>query len=78
MPKYRILAEHSVTEAWTYIVEADDADQAIEMVQDCPEGECDGIERLQDNNVYDNDIYYEVMEEIKEPKPKKKKATIKK
>lgn len=70
MPKYRILAERSVTEAWTYIVEADDADQALEMVKDCPDGQCEGITRLQDDNVYDNDTYFEVMEEIKQLKKK--------
>jgi len=70
MPKYRILAERSVTEAWSYIVEAEDADQALEMVYDCPDGECDGITRLQDDNVYSDDIEFEVMEEIVEKKKK--------
>lgn len=72
MPKYRILGERSVTEAWTYIVEAEDADQALEMVWDCPDGGCNGIERLQDDNVYSNDIEFEVLEEIVEKKPNKK------
>ena len=71
MPKYRILAERSVTEAWSYVVEAEDADQALEMVWDCPDGECDGITRMQDDNVYSNDIEFEVMGEIIEKKPKK-------
>ena len=40
------------------------------MIYDCPDGECDGITRLQDDNVYSDDVEYEVMEEIKEPKKK--------
>ena len=72
MPKYRILAERSLVEAWSYIVEAEDEDQALEMVEECPDGECEGITRLQDDNVYADDTNFEVMEEIKEPKPKKK------
>ena len=48
MPKYKIMGERTLVEAWTYIVEAEDEDQAIEMVEECPDGECDGIIRLQD------------------------------
>ena len=40
------------------------------MVKDCPDGQCIGITRLQDDNVYDNDTYFEVMEEIKQLKKK--------
>jgi hypothetical protein len=74
MPKYRVIAERSVTEAWTYIVTADDEEQALEMVQDCPDGECEGIQRLQDDNVYSDDTEFEILEEIFEKKPKVKKA----
>jgi hypothetical protein len=72
MPKYKIMGERTLVEAWTYIVTAEDEDQAIEMVEDCPDGECDGIERLQDDNVYSDDTEFSFLEEIKEPKPKKK------
>ncbi len=34
MPKYKIMGERTLVEAWTYIVEAEDEDQAIEMVED--------------------------------------------
>ena len=72
MPKYKIMGERTLVEAWTYIVTAEDEYQAIEMVEDCPDGECDGIERLQDDNVYSDDTEFSFLEEIKEPKPKKK------
>lgn len=74
MPKYRIKGERTLVEAWTYIVEAEDEDQAIEMVEDCPDGYCDGITRLDDDQCYQDDTEFEVMEEIIEPKPKKKTA----
>ena len=72
MPKYRIKGERTLVEAWTYIVEADDEEQAIEMVEDCPDGYCDGIERLDDDQCYEDNTEFEVLEEIEEPKPKKK------
>ena len=78
MPKFRIKGERTLVEAWTYIVTADDEEQAIEMVEECPDGECDGIERLDDDQCYQDDTEFEVLEEIKEPKPKKKKAATKK
>ena len=71
MPKYRILAERTVVEAWSYIVEAEDESQAIEMVEECPDGECESITRLQDDNCYADDTTFEVIEEIKEPKKKR-------
>lgn len=74
MPKYKIKGERTLVEAWTYIVTADDEEQAIEMVEECPDGECDGIERLDDDQCYQDDTEFEVLEEIKEPKPKKKAA----
>lgn len=78
MPKYRILGERTLVEAWTYIVEAEDEYQAIEMVEECPDGECDGIERLQDDRCYEDNTEFEILEEIKEKKPKAKKAASKK
>ena len=78
MPKYKIMGEHTLVEAWTYIVEADDYETAIEMVEECPDGECDGITRLQDDQCYQDDTEFSFLEEIEEPKPKAKKAVPKK
>ena len=65
------MGERTLVEAWTYIVEAEDEDQAIEMVEECPDGECDGITRLQDDQCYQDDTEFSFLEEIIE-KPKKK------
>jgi hypothetical protein len=78
MPKYKIMGERTLVEAWTYIVEAEDEDQAIEMVEECPDGMCDGITRLQDDKCYQDDTEFSFLEEIEEPKPKAKKAVPKK
>ena len=78
MPKFKIMGERTLVEAWTYIVEAEDADQAIEMVEECPDGECEGITRLQDDQCYQDDTEFSFLEEIEEPKPKAKKAAPKK
>ena len=77
MPKFKIMGERTLVEAWSYIVEADDVDEAIQMVEDCPDGMCDGIERLDDDQCYQDDTEFSLIEEIKEPK-KKKAATKKK
>ena len=78
MPKYKIMGERTLVEAWTYIVEAEDEDQAIEMVEECPDGECDGIIRLQDDQCYEDNTEFSFLEEIEEPKPKKKSTKKKK
>ena len=39
MPKYKIMGERTLVEAWSYIVVADNVDEAIEMVENCPDGE---------------------------------------
>lgn len=82
MPKFKIMGERTLVEAWSYIVTADDADKAIEMVEDCPDGMCKGIERLDDDQCYQDDTEFSLIEEIKEPKKKKavpkKKAAKKK
>ena len=72
MPKYKIMGERTLVEAWTYIVEAEDEDQAIEMVEECPDGECDGIIRLQDDQCYEDNTEFSFLEEIVEPKKTKK------
>ena len=74
MPKFKIMGERTLVEAWSYIVTADDADEAIEMVENCPDGMCDGIKRLDDDQCYQDDTEFSLIEEIKEPKPKKKAA----
>jgi len=78
MPKYKIMGERTLVEAWTYIVVADDVDEAIEMVENCPDGECDNITRLQDDQCYQDDTEFSLVEEIIEKKPKAKKAVPKK
>ena len=72
MPKFKIMGERTLVEAWSYIVTADDADEAIEMVEDCPDGMCEGIERLDDDQCYQDDTEFSLIEEIEEPKLKKK------
>ena len=72
------MGERTLVEAWTYIVEAEDEDQAIEMVEECPDGLCEGITRLQDDQCYEDNTEFSFLEEIEEPKPKAKKAVPKK
>ena len=78
MPKYEILGERTLVTAWTYIVTADDYETAIEMVEECPDGECENIIRRQDDNCYEDTIEFSFLSEIEEPKPKAKKAVPKK
>ena len=78
MPKFKIMGERTLVEAWSYIVEADDADEAIQMVEDCPDGMCDGIKRLDDDQCYQDDTEFSLIEEIIESKPKKKPVSKKK
>jgi len=72
------MGERTLVEAWTYIVEADDYETAIEMVEECPDGLCEGITRLQDDQCYEDNTEFSFLEEIEEPKPKAKKAVPKK
>jgi len=44
MPKFIIIAERYVEEAWTLHVEAETYEEALEKVEDCPWDECDGVE----------------------------------
>lgn len=78
MPKYKIMGERTLVEAWTYTVEADDYETAIEMVEECPDGECEGITRHQDDQCYNDNTEFSFVEEIIEKKPKAKKAVPKK
>lgn len=70
MPKYEILGERTLVTAWTYIVTADDYETAIEMVEECPDGECENIIRRQDDNCYQDDTEFSFLSEIEEPKKK--------
>jgi hypothetical protein len=78
MPKYKVMGERTLVEAWTYIVTADNEDEAIELVENCPDGMCDDVTRLQDDQCYQDDTEFSVLEEIVEEKPKAKKAVPKK
>jgi len=42
------------------------------MVEECPDGYCEGIERLDDDQCYEDSTEFSFLEEIEEPKPKKK------
>jgi hypothetical protein len=64
MAKFKIMGERTLVEAWTYIVEAEDVDQAIEMVEDCPDGLCEGITRLDDDQCYEDNTEFLFLEEI--------------
>lgn len=66
MPKYKIIGERTLVEAWTYIVTADSEDKALEMVENCPDGECENITRLQDDQCYQDDTEFSILETIKE------------
>ena len=76
MPKYKIMGERTLVEAWTYIVIADNEDEAIELVENCPDGMCDDVTRLQDDQCYQDDTEFSVLEEIIEPKKKATKKAV--
>ena len=58
MPKFRIIAERYVEEAWTLIVEAETEEDALQMVEDCPWGDCDGVEHKDDVTSYRDEVEY--------------------
>ncbi len=80
LKKFTVMGERNLNTAWTYKVIAHSGDEAIEMVQDCPDGLCENITHMDDENVYSDDIEYSVTDEedIVEEKPKAKKAVPKK
>jgi hypothetical protein len=80
LKKFTVMGERNLNTAWTYKVIAHSSDEAIEMVQDCPDGLCENITHMDDENVYSDDIEYSVTDEedIEEEKPKAKKAVPKK
>jgi hypothetical protein len=74
MPKYRIMGERTLVEAWTYHVVADNVEEAIEKIEANPDGLGDSdLVRLQDDQVYEDSIEFTFLNEIKEPKSKSKK-----
>jgi len=50
--KFTIIAERTFVLAWTYSVLAENYDEALELVENCPDGECDDIYHHDDENVY--------------------------
>ena len=80
LKKFTVMGERNLNTAWTYTVLAHDRDEAIEMVEDCPDGRCDNITHNDDENVYSDDIDYSVTDEqdIEPVEPSKKTAKKKK
>lgn len=58
MAKYRIVAERTLVEAWTYTVEADSEQEAVDRVTECPDGRCKGIIHHDDVTVYEDAVNY--------------------
>ena len=76
LKEYTVLATRNLETAWTYTVKAHNDDEAIEMVENCPDGYCDEVTHNDDENVYTDDINYEIndVKDIEPPKPVAKKA----
>ena len=64
------MGERFMNTAWTYTVIATSETEAIEMVENCPDGSCENITHNDDENVYTDEIEYSVndVQEIKQPK----------
>jgi hypothetical protein len=60
MKKFIIVAERYVEEAWTLHVEAETEEEALQIVEDCPWGDCDGVEHLDDVTSYRDEVEYRV------------------
>ena len=80
LKKFTVMGDRTFNSAWTYKVIARSREEAVEMVEECPDGQCENITHMDDENVYSDDIYYSVTDEedIEEEKPKAKKAIAKK
>ena len=61
--KFTFVAERVLVTAWTYSVLAEDADEALEMIENCPDGMCDDIYHHDDENCYDDTIEYNLHDE---------------
>lgn len=77
MTTYRIKGERTLVEAWTYLVKASSEEEALEMVEECPDGECESIVRLDDDQCYQDDTEFSIIEEVVEKKAKKKSSVKK-
>lgn len=77
--RYEVKGERVMNSAWTYYVNATSASKAVEMVENCPDGQCEDITHNDDETVYEDEITFEVIgsEEIVE-EPKKAKKAVKK
>lgn len=64
MKKFIIVAERYVEEAWTLHVEAETEEEALQIVEDCPWGDCDGVEHLGDVTSYRDEVEYRVSGEV--------------
>jgi hypothetical protein len=80
LKKFTVMGDRTFNSAWTYKVIARSREEAVEMVEECPDGQCENITHMDDENVYSDDIYYSVTDEedIEEEKSKAKKAVPKK
>lgn len=64
MKKFIIVAERYLEEAWTLHVEAETEEEALQIVEDCPWGKCDGVEHLDDVTSYRDEVEYRVSGEV--------------
>ena len=60
--KFIIMADRVLNEAWTYSVIAENEDEAIEMIENCPDGECEGITHWDDTKVYSDEVEHSILE----------------
>jgi hypothetical protein len=61
--KFTFVAERVLVTAWTYSVLAEDADEALEMIENCPDGMCDDIYHHDDEKCYDDTIEFNLDDE---------------
>ena len=80
--KFIIVAERYVEEAWTLHVEAETEEEALQLVENCPDGECDDIYHHDDENVYtdsyDTEYSLDDEQELNEEELKKLEEKYKK
>ena len=66
MPKFKIIGERTLVEAWTLHVEAETEEEALEKVEDCPWDDCDGVEHQGDITSYRDEVIYRYDGELDE------------
>ena len=64
--KFTFVAERTLVTAWTYSVLAEDYDEARELIEECPDGECDDIYHHDDENFYHDEIEYSLLDDEEE------------